>query len=125
MNESVITHFVKYTGVGVINTVIHWVVFLILYAFATTQQFVCNFIAFLVAVSFSFYANSKWTFKVQRSIYRYSAYILLMGLLAAGVGKLSDILLLPPLLTLLISSGASLVVGFVISKAILTVKISL
>lgn len=46
--------FAKYTSIGVINTLIHWVVFAIcIYAFHTGQA-LGNFAGFVVAVSFSF-----------------------------------------------------------------------
>ncbi|WP_447754396.1 GtrA family protein [Pseudomonas nicosulfuronedens] len=122
MSNSFFFHFAKYTSFGVINTAIHWAIFLGLYYTVTAQQIICNTLAFLAAVSFSFYANSKWTFNAPRSLARYSLYVFLMGLLAAGIGKLSDVIFLPPLLTLVISSCASLIVGFIISRSILTAK---
>ncbi|HFN3648675.1 TPA: GtrA family protein, partial [Enterobacter hormaechei] len=52
--------FAKYTSIGVINTLIHWVVFAVcIYAFNTGQA-LGNFAGFVVAVSFSFFANARF-----------------------------------------------------------------
>ncbi|EBU6655699.1 translocase, partial [Salmonella enterica subsp. enterica serovar Typhimurium] len=55
--------FARYFSVGVINTLLHWVVFAALVYLASTTQATANLIAFIVAVTFSFFANAKFTFK--------------------------------------------------------------
>lgn len=44
--------FVRYTSVGVINTLLHWLVFAILF-FAGSSQTIANLAAFCVAVTLS------------------------------------------------------------------------
>ncbi|MCV5737559.1 GtrA family protein, partial [Escherichia coli] len=51
--------FVKYTSIGVLNTLIHWVVFGVCVYGLSTSQALANFAGFVVAVSFSFYANAR------------------------------------------------------------------
>ncbi|MCW2484130.1 GtrA family protein, partial [Candidatus Symbiopectobacterium sp. NZEC135] len=59
--------FTKYVSIGIINTVIHWAVFGALVYLAAYDQSVGNLIAFLVAVTFSFFANAKFTFQARAS----------------------------------------------------------
>ncbi|MGQ7111587.1 GtrA family protein, partial [Escherichia sp. TWPC-MK] len=74
--------FAKYTSIGVINTLIHWVVFAIcIYVFHTGQA-LANFAGFVVAVSFSFFANAKFTFKSSTTTMRYMLYVGFMGSLS-------------------------------------------
>ncbi len=103
--------------VGVANTLIHWAVFGVVYHFSGVQS-TSNLIAFFVAVTFSFFANAKFTFKTQATRFRYIAYVAFLGLLSWIVGRVADASQLAPLLTLVVFSGISLVVGFVYSKLI-------
>ncbi|EGF7326186.1 TPA: GtrA family protein [Escherichia coli] len=110
--------FVKYTSVGILNTIMHWAVFGICIYGLSTNQALANFAGFVVAVSFSFYANARFTFKATTSALRYMLYIGFMGTLSATVGWAADRCGLPPILTLITFSAISLVCGFFYSKFI-------
>jgi putative flippase GtrA len=110
--------FIKYVCVGLLNTAIHWAVFIFIYYGITDRQIICNGIAFFVAVTASFFINSRWTFKAQPTGGRYLIFILFMGALALVVGGSSDSLALNPLMTLIVFSAISLVAGFLFSKFI-------
>lgn len=112
-----ITLFSKYFSVGILNTLIHWVVFSSLYATGSSQT-LANFGGFCVAVTFSFFVNAKWTFSSEASTIRYMIYVLFMGSIASLVGWISDKSMLPPLYTLVIFSMISLICGFFYSKYI-------
>ncbi|WP_312456756.1 GtrA family protein [Pseudescherichia sp.] len=110
--------FAKYTSIGVINTLIHWVIFgLCLYVFHTNQA-LANFAGFVVAVSFSFFANARFTFNASTTTLRYMLYIGFMGVLSATVGWFADKCATPPIVTLILFSAISLVCGFLYSKFI-------
>lgn len=110
--------FSKYVSVGVLNTAIHWIVFaLCVYAFHTNQS-LANFAGFIVAVSFSFYANARFTFNSSTTALRYMLYVGFMGSLSIAVGWAADKSGLPPLVTLVSFSAISLVCGFIYSKFI-------
>lgn len=110
--------FARYTSIGVINTLIHWVVFVIcIYAFHTGQA-LGNLAGFVVAVSFSFFANARFTFKSSTSTMRYMLYVGFMGSLSAAVGWAADKSGLAPIITLILFSAISLVCGFIYSKFI-------
>ncbi|ELY4627313.1 GtrA family protein [Cronobacter sp. HA18006] len=110
--------FAKYTSIGVINTLIHWVVFAVcIYVFHTGQA-LGNFAGFVVAVSFSFFANARFTFNSSTTTTRYMLYVGFMGSLSAAVGWAADKCSLPPVVTLVVFSAISLVCGFIYSKYI-------
>ncbi|MGO2335395.1 GtrA family protein [Providencia sp.] len=108
--------FTKYFSVGILNTLIHWSIFGLLTMFLSTSQAIANLIGFIAAVSFSFFANAKFTFKAKATAARYLSFTIFMGVLSYLTGYIADQLLLPPLATLIIFSGISLVLGFIYSK---------
>lgn len=110
--------FSKYAFIGILNTLIHWCIFaLCLYAFHTSQA-LANFAGFVIAVSFSFYANAKFTFNSTTTTLRYMLYVGFMGTISAAVGWAGDIAKMPPLITLVLFSLISLMCGFIYSKYI-------
>jgi len=109
--------FARYSSVGVINTAVHWVVFFAVHAAGVNQAF-SNMSAFFVAVTFSFFANARFTFKGKATTGRYLIYLGFMGAMAASVGQMSDTLQLPSIVTLITFSAVSLVMGFFYSKYI-------
>lgn len=108
--------FTRYLSVGVINTAIHWLVFIIAYnAFQSTQA-LANFGAFCVAVTFSFFANARWTFDSEATTIRYMLYVFFIGTLASAIGWYGDSFSLNPAVTMIIFSGISLTCGFIFSR---------
>lgn len=110
--------FAKYTSIGIINTLIHWVVFAICIYGLNSDQALANLSGFVIAVSFSFYANAKFTFKSSTSTVRYILYVGFMGSLSLSIGWISDKSNIAPIITLISFSAISLVCGFVYSKFI-------
>lgn len=110
--------FSRYLTIGVVNTIIHWIVFgVLLYVFHASQA-LSNLGAFCVAVTFSFFANAKYTFKARATSGRYLLYLGFMGALSAATGWLADYCGLPALFTLIAFSAISLICGFFYSKFI-------
>jgi putative flippase GtrA len=109
--------FVRYTSVGVINTLLHWLVFAILFFWGTSQA-IANLVAFCVAVTFSFFVNARWTFNAQATTFRYVLYVIFMGAMAVSVGKIADRAHINPVITLIAFSAISLVAGFIYSNFI-------
>lgn len=110
--------FFKYFSVGVLNTIIHWVVFSTLVYYFYLSQAIANFIGFIVAVTFSFFANATFTFKATVSTLGYTLYVGFMGVLSLLTGAASDCIGLNPIFTLIIFSLISLICGFFYSKNI-------
>lgn len=111
--------FAKYTTIGVINTLIHWGVFAVCIYVLHSSQALANLAGFVVAVSFSFFANAKFTFRSNTTAVRYMLYVGFMGTLSAAVGWGADQGGLAPIITLVTFSVISLVCGFIYSKFII------
>lgn len=110
--------FAKYTSIGIINTLIHWIVFAVCIYMFHSNQALANFAGFVVAVSFSFFANARFTFEAKTTTLRYMLYVGFMGTLSAGVGWAADKSGMAPIVTLVAFSAISLVCGFIYSKFI-------
>lgn len=110
--------FTKYTSIGILNTLIHWLTFAVFIYVLGLSQAIANFLGFLLAVSFSFFANARFTFRTTVSCRRYILYITFMGTLSLIVGWFADFLTLPPIITLITFSAISLICGFIYSKLI-------
>lgn len=110
--------FAKYASVGILNTIIHWIIFAVCIYVLHTGQALANFSGFVVAVSFSFFANARFTFGSSTTTMRYMLYVGFMGTLSTAIGWVADRTGFPPMFTLIIFSAISLVCGFIYSKFI-------
>ncbi|MCC8459734.1 GtrA family protein [Photorhabdus aegyptia] len=108
--------FARYFSVGIVNTLLHWGVFGSIVYMANVSQATANLIAFIVAVTFSFYTNAKFTFKKRATVGRYFFFVTFMGLLSYVIGRLSDVFQMPQIITLVTFSAISLFLGFLYSK---------
>lgn len=109
--------FISYFKIGILNTGVHWVIFLTLFNFSISQS-ISNLIAFLVAMSLSFVLNAKYTFDKKATVKGYFLFATFMALLSYLCGYLGDTLKLNPIITLILFSGVSLVIGFLYSKLV-------
>ncbi|KWV68388.1 GtrA family protein [Pseudomonas paracarnis] len=108
--------FARYATIGVLNTAVHWVAFLIAFYILGASQSISNLSAFCIAVTFSFVMNAKFTFKQKATGRKYVVYIVFMGALSVLVGAVSDAIEAAPIITLASFSVISLGVGFLYSK---------
>ncbi|MCM2472782.1 GtrA family protein [Rhizobium sp. CG5] len=108
--------FSRYVIVGVANTAIHWAIFFIFFQLLEQDQSVSNLIAFIAAVTFSFFVNARFTFRSTISSMRYLLYVGFLGLMSFLFGRLADVFDLPAILTLVSFSAFSLLFGFLFSK---------
>lgn len=107
--------FKKYCWIGVFNTLLHWGVFGFVF-FLGGSQAVSNLVGFLVAVTSSFYLNSKWTFGSPLTLGRYGSMLCVMSTLSWFVGKIADLGEFHPIVTLFLFSSLSLIFGFFFTK---------
>ncbi|MNO59211.1 hypothetical protein D3C76_497930 [compost metagenome] len=112
--------FFKYVIVGIFNTAIHVAVFTAMQLFAGTDQAISNLTAFFTALSFSFLANSRYTFKVRISLLRYLVFVAGMGSLSLTLGAIADNQQWRPVVTVALYSAMSLLLGFLLSRWIFT-----
>lgn len=110
--------FVKYCSVGVLNTVLHWAVFLSLVHVLNLSQAIANFFGFYVSVTFSFFMNASFTYNSKASLVKYLYFVFFMGAMSFLLGALSDYFELNPIVTLVSFSSVSLIFGFYFSKSL-------
>ncbi|MEB7537320.1 GtrA family protein [Pantoea anthophila] len=79
----------RYTSVGVMNTLMHWVASTVFYVEGQSQS-LSNYTAFCLAVTFSFFANAWWTFSTEANAMYYLLYLFFMGGLISAIGMNSD-----------------------------------
>lgn len=108
--------FLTYAFIGVINTGIHWGAFGCFYHFADCSQSLSNLAGFLIAVTFSYVMNARFTFKKEQNFAGYVKMVLIMASISWGIGWCADQSDWYPLVTLVLSSATSLVLGFVLTK---------
>lgn len=116
LNKDMLKDFIRYFGVGIINTIVHWVIFAIIFYFIYSSQAVANLIGFLTAVTTSFFLNAKFTFKTSPTMLRYLLFVLFMGGLSFIVGCVAQKMAIHPLITMMFFSAVSLILGFLYSK---------
>lgn len=56
--------FIKFGLVGVLNTLVHYLVFLLLFRLVGVPMMAASAIGYMTGVLNSFFVNRKWTFKV-------------------------------------------------------------
>ena len=108
--------FLTYAAIGVLNTGIHWGAFGCFYEFGSLSQSLSNLLGFLIAVTFSYVMNAKFTFQKQRNFAGYIKMTIIMACISWGIGWCADQSSWYPLITLLLSSATSLALGFVLTK---------
>lgn len=110
--------FVKYFSIGILNTALHWVAFGLCFALFDFSQANANLVAFLIAVTFSFFMNARFTFNKKPTSMRYCLFTSCMVCLSYITGFVSDRFILSPFFTLIGFSAISLILGFIYSKYI-------
>lgn len=108
--------FLKYCSIGVVNTALHWLIFGLCFTLLNLSQSTANLAAFLVAVTFSFFMNAKFTFKQAPTGLKYILFTVFMGILSYTTGLIADTLDLHPIITLISFSALSLALGYLYSK---------
>lgn len=107
--------FSRYGLVGILNTAVHWTSFALLLSLGWRQA-TANLLAFAIAVSLSFLINSRFTFQAAARVQGYVLFVMGMGLISLSVGALGDYYQWPGLLTLVIFSAISVLLGFAWSR---------
>lgn len=112
----------RYISVGITQIIIYWIVFSVLVYLFSYSQTISNVIAFLIAVTFAFFANARFTFEVQATTKGYLLFAGFMVLLSFVSGRLSDYYSIHPIITLIEFSAISLICGFIFSKFVVFKK---
>jgi putative flippase GtrA len=121
MSRTVRLEFLRFGLVGVVNTLIDFVVFVALYRLAGLDPLAANVVAFLTAVSNSYVMNHRWTFHQSHSALSFSAYLRFVlvnigGLIIGTLAILSFGRFMPLEIAKLIATAITLLVNFSSSK---------
>lgn len=106
---------ISYGAIGVLNTGIHFVVFWFILRICNYQS-LANLLGFLVAVTFSFVMNAKFTFRKKPTTRRFLKMVVLMAFVSVVFGAMGDFLHLYPLITFGIYFVLNPIIGFLITK---------
>ncbi|WP_363323466.1 GtrA family protein [uncultured Pseudoteredinibacter sp.] len=111
----------KFSLVGVVNTVVDYIIFLCAFYLLSLSIALANLLAFLFAVCLSYYLNSKFTFSESssdRSLTKLLRFILASAtafvLVTIVIYILSDYM--PVYLAKILAAGVSLVVNYSLAK---------
>lgn len=117
-----LSQFIKFSLVGVLNTAIHYGVFYVLYSFGGFYHLLASGIGFCVAVVHSYILNKLWTFKRRGSPVRqefskfFVVNIVSLGVNLAGMAILVELLSVDPRIAQLVTIGITLVINFLGNK---------
>lgn len=112
----VLNSITRYALVGIVNTAVHWLVFFICLSYIVTSQALCNSVAFIAAVTISFFLNAYFTFKSSTNIKKYIMFTTFMGMISFITGFIADRISLAPLFTLVIFTMLSFIIGYIWSN---------
>ena len=113
--------FLRFGLVGVVNTFIDFIVFVLLYRLTDIDPLLCNGMAFLVAVSNSYLMNHHWTFRDSGITLSFKSYLRFVALNTGGllIGTLAILLLgefMPLEFAKIIAAGLTLIWNYTCSK---------
>lgn len=79
---TIIRQFAKFSIVGVVNTVTSFTVYVLMIQQAGLDPLLANVIAFIVAVTASFFLNKAWTFRDHGKVYvrQYTTFFVISGI---------------------------------------------
>jgi putative flippase GtrA len=89
----IIRQFIKFSGVGTVNTLIHLVVTVGLVELLQANPVIANVAAFVTANGFSFWANSRWSFQATMNRQRFFKFFavstagLLLTIIVSGFAQ--------------------------------------
>lgn len=115
------TRFIKFGLVGVLNTIINWVLFILLNSIGV-YYIISNIIAYSISTLNSYLWNSKWVFKyngdnVNQTTFKFIT-LNIIGLVLNTIilFLLVDIIKLPKIIALIIATGVVMILNYFINK---------
>ena len=119
--EGGINKFIQFGLVGVLNTLINWIIFALL-NFVGVYYIVANVIAYAIATANSYIWNSKWVFKYNgKDKKETTAKFIILNLIGLALNTailyfLVDILSLNKLVGLVITTAIVMVINYIVNK---------
>lgn len=115
MSLLIIREFITYGLIGILNTLIHFICFLLLLEIIKYQT-IANFFGFMAGLIFSFFMNAKFTFKQDVSLIKFVKMTLVSGGISIFFGFIGDYLSLSPYLTFSVYVLVNPIIGFLLTR---------
>ena len=116
-----LSRFIKFGLVGVLNTIINWILFILLNSMGI-YYIITNIIAYSISTLNSYLWNSKWVFKytgdnVNQTTFKF-IILNIIGLVLNTIilFLLVDIIKLPKIIALIIATGIVMILNYFINK---------
>ena len=116
-----LSRFIKFGLVGVLNTIINWILFILLDSIGV-YYIISNIIAYGISTLNSYLWNSKWVFKytgdnVNQTTFKFIT-LNIIGLVLNTIilFLLVDIIKLPKIIALIIATGIVMILNYFINK---------
>lgn len=109
--------FLTFGVIGILNTGIHFCVFMGFLALFPSQL-LANFLGFFAGVVFSFFMNAIFTFKQKTTISKFLKMVAVSGSLSCFFGYLGDSYQWAPYLTFLLFVMVNPLISFFLTKKI-------
>ena len=116
-----LSRFIKFGLVGVLNTIINWILFILLNSMGV-YYIISNIIAYGISTLNSYLWNSKWVFKytgdnVNQTTFKFIT-LNIIGLVLNTIilFLLVDIIKLPKIIALIIATGVVMILNYFINK---------
>ncbi len=116
-----LSKFIKFGLVGVLNTIINWILFILLNSIGV-YYIISNIIAYSISTVNSYLWNSKWVFKytghnVNQTTFKF-IILNIIGLVLNTIilFLLVDIIKLPKIIALIIATGIVMILNYFINK---------
>lgn len=116
-----LSRFIKFGLVGVLNTIINWILFILLNSMGV-YYIISNIIAYSISTLNSYLWNSKWVFKytgdnVNQTTFKFIT-LNIIGLVLNTIilFLLVDIIKLPKIIALIIATGVVMILNYFINK---------
>ena len=116
-----LSRFIKFGLVGVLNTIINWILFILLNSMGV-YYIISNIIAYSISTLNSYLWNSKWVFKytgdnVNQTTFKFIT-LNIIGLVLNTIilFLLVDIIKLPKIISLIITTGIVMILNYFINK---------
>lgn len=116
-----VNKFVKFGLVGVLNTLINWIIFALL-NFIGVYYIVANVIAYVIATANSYIWNSKWVFEYNgKNKKETTAKFVILNLIGLGLNTgilylLVDMVGFNKLIALVITTGIVMIINYIVNK---------
>lgn len=109
-------HFIKYNIIGILNTLTHWLTYLILNFHFGLESKYANFFSFFISSSVSYVLNSKINYKIDLEKKSYFKFISIIGVLSITVAEFFSYFKISNIIMLIFYTLISLLFGYFFTK---------